>query len=87
MGLSHSEAISLLGIMLPVGNYVVLYDLNLSSRTKEFWAVIPPESRVELMKDIVIVNCKTPEQAIEIKDSIEPQFGSAKVVINVENWE
>jgi hypothetical protein len=79
-GLKYTDIIDLLAEELEEGYYVILHDLDLSSRTKEFWAAIPPESRVELTKDFVIIKCKTSEQAIEIKDSIEPSFGTAKII-------
>ena len=62
---------------LPLGYFVVLYDLDLSRRTKDFWAKVPLEKRHHLTKDVVVMKCETEEQAIQIVDSIDPDIGKA----------
>lgn len=60
--------------------YVVLFDVDLSSRPSEFWAKIPYEKKMAFNKDVVVMKCSNLNQAIEIAESILPNFGKAFIV-------
>lgn len=65
---------------LPLGIFVVLYDLDLSRKTADFWAKIPPEKRSQLTKDVVVMKCDSLSQADQIATSIELDIGKALIV-------
>ena len=71
-----------LGENLNLGVFVVLYDLDLSKKSSEFWARVPPEKRVHFNEDVIIMRCKDTYQASDIADSIAPNFGKAIVIEN-----
>ena len=65
-----------------MGNWVILWDLDLSRKTSEYWAKFPPEKRVHFSKDIVCLSCKDSAQAFTIAESINKDFGKAVQINN-----
>ncbi len=69
---------------LQYGQYVVLYDINVSKKSSEFWTIIPEHQKVNLTKDMVLLTCKDVAQVKTLCDSIDINFASAIGVSNGE---
>ncbi len=67
---------------LPSGTYLIVTDLNLSGKPKEFWAEVPRETRRELTSDIVTMRCSSISQAKGIVDSLERTGVGEAIIIH-----
>lgn len=71
-------------VKLRNGHFVVLYDINVSSKSTSFWTRIPSRYKKEMVKDIVVLRCKDKKEAIFLCNSIEEDFASAVAVSNAD---
>lgn len=69
-------------VKLRHGHFVVLYDINVSSKSTSFWTRIPSRYQKELVKDVVILRCKDKREVIHLCQSIEENFATAIGVSN-----
>lgn len=63
-----------------VGDYLVLYDVNIDGKPAQFWRSIPDRDKKELLSDVVIVKCKSSKEAMDMCKLIEPDFAQALTI-------
>lgn len=61
----------------PGESIVVLYDINTSAKSLEFWAKVPAVSRGPFLKDVAVLRCKDHTEMSRLVRNIEPAFASA----------
>lgn len=57
---------------------IVLEDIDVSAKSSEFWKNVPDNYKKQFMKDIVIINCSSPEEVKRLMFSLPADFCLAK---------
>lgn len=65
-------------------NHVFLYDINYESKPPVFWRTLGYHTAVKFQEDVVILNCKTKEEAEGIANTIDRSFARAVAFSNSE---
>lgn len=56
---------------------VILYDINVELKRPAFWLKIPKDRIKELTKEVVVLNCDSNQEMMDITISIDPLFATA----------
>lgn len=77
-GLNYQELIEQWAYYeLKFGFNVVLFDIVLQAKPASYWNALGLSDRSKFLQDIVILNCKSIKEVIEICDSIDINFARA----------
>lgn len=61
----------------PGQDVVVMYDMDVSKKSTEFWRSVPVLKAKELVQDVVVFQCVSAKQAAELCQSTDPSFANA----------
>lgn len=58
-------------------NIVLMTDINLATKTSDYWYKIPEAIRFELRKEVVILFCKDEQEVRKVTEAMSPKFSNA----------
>jgi hypothetical protein len=77
-GYSYQEVfIRWMKVYYSLGEWIMLFDVNYEAKPKQFWESLPQGSRVEMLKDIVVLQCNGIKEVIRVCENVPSNFALA----------